>query len=78
MRTGSRLLSGACMEEGSMLLEHTLLPSGEIADAGQTYGGWPARRVSALHRRSAMRKKTCTSETSSQSDNMSEKASDMC
>lgn len=78
MRTDSRLLSGACMEGGSMLLEHTLLPSGEIADAGQTYGGWPARRVSALQRRSAMRRKACTSETSSRSDNMSEKVTDMC
>jgi hypothetical protein len=33
------------MEERSMLLEHTLLASGEIAEAGQVYVGWPARRV---------------------------------
>ena len=33
------------MEEGSMLLEHTLLASGEIAEAGELYVGWPARRL---------------------------------
>ena len=33
------------MEENSMLLEHTLLASGEIADAGEVYVGWPARRL---------------------------------
>ncbi|KAF5316582.1 hypothetical protein D9619_006739 [Psilocybe cf. subviscida] len=43
MRAGSRLLSGASMEEGSMLCEHTLLTSGDIADAGQGYVGWPAK-----------------------------------
>lgn len=30
-----------------MLLEHTLLPSGEIAEAGAVYFGWPARRQDA-------------------------------
>ena len=43
MRSGSRLLSGASMEEDSMLLEHTLLTSGEIAESGGVYAGWPAR-----------------------------------
>jgi len=33
------------MEERSMLLEHTLLASGEIAEAGEVYAGWPARRM---------------------------------
>ncbi len=33
------------MEDNSMLVEHTLLPSGDIADEGQTYYGWPARRL---------------------------------
>jgi len=28
-----------------MLLEHTLLASGDIAEAGETYVGWPARRL---------------------------------
>ncbi len=52
MRTGSRLLSGAAMEPRSMLLEHTLVASGEIAEAGAVYAGWPARqlRVRKAHR----------------------------
>ena len=33
------------MEENSLLLEHTLLTSGEIAESGGVYAGWPARRV---------------------------------
>ncbi|KAK0214939.1 acetyl-CoA synthetase-like protein [Armillaria fumosa] len=45
MRTGSRLLSGASMEDSSMLCEHTLLTSGEVAESGAVYVGWPARRV---------------------------------
>lgn len=45
MRSGSRLLSGASMEDSSMLLEHTLLTSGEIAESGGVYSGWPARRL---------------------------------
>ncbi|CAK5273778.1 unnamed protein product, partial [Mycena citricolor] len=43
MRTGSRLLSGASMEDSSMLCEHTLLTSGDVADAGRVYSGWPAK-----------------------------------
>ncbi|KAI0639967.1 acetyl-CoA synthetase-like protein [Trametes polyzona] len=45
MRSGSRLLSGASMEDCSMLLEHTLLTSGEIAESGGVYSGWPAHRL---------------------------------
>lgn len=45
LRTGSRLLSGASMERGSMLLEHTLIASGEIAEANSVYAGWPARQL---------------------------------
>jgi len=45
MRSGSRLLSGASMEPRSMLLEHTLVASGEIAEAGAVYAGWPARQL---------------------------------
>lgn len=45
MRTGSRLLSGAQMEEYSMLMEHALLPSGDIAEQGGVYVGWPAKVV---------------------------------
>ncbi|TBU54902.1 acetyl-CoA synthetase-like protein [Dichomitus squalens] len=43
LRSGSRLLSGASMEPTSMLLEHTLLTSGEIAVSDGVYAGWPAR-----------------------------------
>lgn len=28
-----------------MLSEHTLLTSGEVAEAGTVYVGWPAKRV---------------------------------
>ncbi|KAF8887354.1 acetyl-CoA synthetase-like protein [Infundibulicybe gibba] len=45
LRSGSRLLSGASMEDSSMLSEHTLLTSGEIAEAGAVYAGWPAKRL---------------------------------
>lgn len=41
----SRLLSGATMEPRSMMLEHTLVASGEIAKAGAVYAGWPARQL---------------------------------
>ncbi|KAK7056427.1 hypothetical protein VNI00_002982 [Paramarasmius palmivorus] len=45
MRSGSRLLSGASMEDNSMLCEHTLLTSGEVAEAGEVYFGWPGKRM---------------------------------
>ncbi|KAJ7663603.1 AMP-dependent synthetase and ligase [Mycena rosella] len=45
MRAGSRLLSGASMEDSSMLCEHTLLTSGDVADAGAVYSGWPAKQI---------------------------------
>ncbi|KIP01343.1 hypothetical protein PHLGIDRAFT_17261 [Phlebiopsis gigantea 11061_1 CR5-6] len=45
LRTGSRLLSGAQMEHGSMLLEHALLASGDVAESGAVYAGWPAAPV---------------------------------
>ncbi|KAJ3572686.1 hypothetical protein NP233_g2920 [Leucocoprinus birnbaumii] len=44
MRSGSRLLSGASMEDKSMLCEHSLLVSGDIAESGYVYAGWPAQR----------------------------------
>ncbi|KAF8997871.1 AMP-dependent synthetase and ligase [Cyathus striatus] len=44
LRSGSRLLSGASMEDSSMLCEHTLLTSGEVAESGRVYIGWPARK----------------------------------
>ena len=33
------------MEDSSMLCEHTLLTSGDVADSGVAYIGWPARRL---------------------------------
>ncbi|KAF9528938.1 AMP-dependent synthetase and ligase [Crepidotus variabilis] len=45
MRSGSRLLSGAAMEDSAMLCEHTLLTSGEIADSGASYIGWPGKKL---------------------------------
>ncbi|KAJ6485731.1 acetyl-CoA synthetase-like protein [Mycena sanguinolenta] len=45
LRSGSRLLSGASMEDSSMLCEHTLLTSGDVADANSVYSGWPAKQV---------------------------------
>ena len=44
------------MEDGSTLLEHTLLTSGEIAESGGVYTGWPAHRLedeTYLRRRSS-------------------------
>ncbi|KAJ6577678.1 hypothetical protein B0H19DRAFT_1218202 [Mycena capillaripes] len=46
MRPGSRLLSGASMEDSSMLCEHTLLVSGDVAESGTVYSGWPAKQLS--------------------------------
>ena len=42
LRSGSRLLSGAVMGKGSILLEHTLIMAGDCADEGTVYQGWPA------------------------------------
>ena len=42
MRAGSRLLSGASMEDNSMLCEHTLVASGDVADSNTVYCKWPA------------------------------------
>ncbi|KAL4725833.1 putative NRPS-like protein biosynthetic cluster [Fusarium chlamydosporum] len=44
LRTGSRLLSGARMENDSCLLEHTLIMGGDVVDAKATMQGWPAER----------------------------------
>ena len=46
LRSGSRLLSGARMEEDSCLLEHTLIMAGDIVEAGTTSQGWPAEEFS--------------------------------
>ncbi|USW53594.1 Putative AMP-dependent synthetase/ligase, phosphopantetheine binding ACP domain, ANL [Septoria linicola] len=46
LRSGSRLLSGAKMEDDSCLLEHTLIMAGDVVDAGTTSQGWPAEEFS--------------------------------
>ncbi|KAJ3020615.1 UNVERIFIED_CONTAM: hypothetical protein HDU68_010093 [Siphonaria sp. JEL0065] len=48
LKTDSRLLSGAEMEEGSKLLEHTLIVGGEVVDSGMVMQGWPASEVESL------------------------------
>ncbi|KAI1172946.1 hypothetical protein F4777DRAFT_581417 [Nemania sp. FL0916] len=47
LRTNSRLLSGARMENDSCLLENTLIMGGDVVEEGTTMQGWPASRVSA-------------------------------
>ncbi|KAL3419311.1 peroxisomal-coenzyme a synthetase [Phlyctema vagabunda] len=42
LRSGSRLLSGATMGNDVVLLEHTLIMAGDVADDGTCYQGWPA------------------------------------
>lgn len=42
LRSGTRLLSGAKMGEDAILLEHTLIMAGDVADDGTAYQGWPA------------------------------------
>jgi hypothetical protein len=46
------------MEDSSMLCEHTLLTSGEIAEAGQVYVGWPARLLQSSWKESDTDKQT--------------------
>jgi acyl-CoA synthetase (AMP-forming)/AMP-acid ligase II/acetyltransferase-like isoleucine patch superfamily enzyme len=41
LRTGTRLLSGASMKEDAILLEHTLVASGQVAESGSVWQGWP-------------------------------------
>lgn len=48
IRRHARLLSGASMEPYSIMLENTLVVSGDVLDAGSVWQGWPARMVSAL------------------------------
>lgn len=45
LRSGSRLLSGAAMEDDSALLEHTLVMGGDVVPRGCTLQGWPADRL---------------------------------
>ena len=42
LKSNCRLLSGASMEDGSILLEHTLVLAGESVDADTVWQGWPS------------------------------------
>merc|ERR1711991_624332 len=42
LKCNCRLLSGASMEDGSVLLEHTLVLAGESVDADTVWQGWPS------------------------------------
>jgi acetyltransferase-like isoleucine patch superfamily enzyme len=42
LKSFTRLLSGASMEEKSILLEHTLVLAGEVAESGSVWQGWPS------------------------------------
>ena len=42
LRSGCRLLSGASMDAGATLLEHTLVLSGDVVDPDTIVQGWPA------------------------------------
>ncbi|KAI9283758.1 hypothetical protein BC943DRAFT_326990 [Umbelopsis sp. AD052] len=51
LRTGSRLLSGASMKEDSVLLEHTLVASGQVAEKNSIWQGWPGEDVTEKYNR---------------------------
>ncbi len=57
MRSMSRLLSGAVMKPKSMLLEHTLVLSGDLAPANVTLCGWPAEEVDVAETESVFYRK---------------------
>ena len=42
LKSNTRLLSGASMEDKSILLEHTLVLAGESVDGGTVWQGWPS------------------------------------
>ncbi|UJR19404.1 hypothetical protein I4U23_022534 [Adineta vaga] len=50
LRSQSRLMSGASMEDDSTLLEHTLIISGDATDEGTIWQGWPATDVTKKFR----------------------------
>ncbi len=47
----SRVLAGAAVQAGGVLLEHTLVMSGDAVDVGATWQGWPAEVVPATDSR---------------------------
>ena len=48
LRSGTRLLSGASMDAHSVVLEHTLVLSGECVDSGSVWQGWPSKAHASL------------------------------
>ena len=48
LKRGCRLLSGASMEDHSILLEHTLALAGETVEEGKVWQGWPSSRKLSL------------------------------
>ena len=42
-KSATRLLSGAAMENHSIMLEHTLVLAGDTVDCGQVWQGWPSK-----------------------------------
>lgn len=50
MRRQARLLSGASMEPFSVMLENTLVISGDVLGPGTVWQGWPANAVSVAAR----------------------------
>ena len=49
LRATSRLLSGASTEPHSMLLEHTLVLSGDVVDENTSVQGWPVSVFKPAH-----------------------------
>ncbi|CAF1595681.1 unnamed protein product, partial [Adineta ricciae] len=79
LRSQSRLLSGATMEDDSTLLEHTLILSGDTTDEGTIWQGWPATDVTKVfrgkrvsmqieHRRSIRRHESILTQKSEKND----------
>jgi hypothetical protein len=44
LKTMCRLLSGASMDDHSIMLEHTLVLAGETVDKGKVWQGWPSEK----------------------------------
>ncbi|RKO90570.1 hypothetical protein BDK51DRAFT_31135 [Blyttiomyces helicus] len=64
LRSGSRLLSGATMEDDTVLLEHTIILSGDLAHAGSAWQGWPADEVLPTKGKSEFDKQSIARRTS--------------
>ncbi|KAJ7824634.1 acetyl-CoA synthetase-like protein [Mycena olivaceomarginata] len=45
---GCAMRTGSPPADNSMLCEHTLLTSGDVADSGTVYSGWPAQPIEGL------------------------------